>query len=364
MTRVCHTSKKHCCFAALGSKLAGQPEEVSGSTNPGGNMSANENPSTSGAAEYDVVVIGGAAAGLSGALALVRARRSVAVVDAGDPRNAPAAHVHNYLGREGAAPGELYKVGRGEVAGYGGTLIAGEVSTVIRNPDGRLDVRLDDGRLLRARRVLAASGARDVLPDVAGLAEHWGTGVLHCPYCHGWEVQDQGIGILATDLGASVHQALLWRQWSDDVVLFLNGCGEPDDDQAGQLAARGIRVVNGKVAAVEGGPQLSGVRLDSGELVPRQAVVVFSRLSARAGYLADLGITPEEQFMGDLSIGTAVAVDPMGATAVPGVYAAGNLVMPMMQVIGAAAAGLAAGAAINGDLMADDTAAAVAAVRK
>ncbi|WP_461170770.1 NAD(P)/FAD-dependent oxidoreductase [Arthrobacter sp. Z1-15] len=321
------------------------------------------------ASEYDVVVVGGAAAGLSGALALARARRSVAVVDAGDPRNAPAAHVHNYLGREGAAPGELYKVGRGEVAGYGGTLISGTVSTVTRNPDGRVEVLLDDGRLLRARRVLAASGARDVLPDVPGLAEHWGTGVLHCPYCHGWEVQDRAIGILASDLGAALHQALLWRQWSDDVVLFLNGCGEPDDGQAEQMAARGIRVVSGEVAAVEsttveGEPVLSGVRLSSGELVPRQAVVVFSRLSARAGYLADLGIKPEEQFMGELSIGTAVPVDPAGATSIPGVYAAGNLAVPMMQVIGSAAAGLAAGAAINGDLMAEDTAEAVAACRK
>ena len=314
-------------------------------------------------AEYDVVVIGGAAAGLSGALALVRARRSVAVVDAGDPRNAPAAHVHNYLGREGAAPGELYGVGRGEVAGYGGTLVAGTVSTVTRNAGGWFDVRLEDGRLLRSRRVLAASGARDVLPEVSGLAEHWGTGVLHCPYCHGWEVQDRPIGILATDLGTAVHQALLWRQWSNDVVLFLNGCDEPDRGQAEQLAARGIRTVSGKVAAVEGGPRLEGVRLDSGELVPREALVVFSRLSARAGYLADLGIEPEEQFLGELSIGTAVAVDATGATAVPGVYAAGNLTVPMMQVIGAAAAGFAAGAALNGDLMAEDTAEAVAAVR-
>lgn len=327
-------------------------------------MPANKSSTTEQTAEYDVVVIGGAAAGLSGALALVRARRSVAVVDAGDPRNAPAAHVHNYLGREGAAPRDLYDVGRGEVAGYGGTLIADTVSTVSRNSDGRFDVRLSGGRVLRARRVLAASGARDVLPDVPGLAEHWGTGVLHCPYCHGWEVQGQGIGVLATDLGTSVHQALLWRQWSDDVVLFLNGCGEPDGGQAEQLAARGIRVVSGKVAGVEGDLRLEGVRLDSGELVPRHAVVVFSRLSARAGYLADLGIRPEEQLMGDLSIGTAVAVDPMGATAVPGVYAAGNLAVPMMQVIGAAAAGLAAGAAINGDLMAEDTAAAVAARAK
>ena len=333
---------------------------------PGGQAGAADGVDAVDGGEYDVVVIGGAAAGLSGALALVRARRSVAVVDAGDPRNLPAAHVHNYLGREGAAPGELYAVGRMEVTGYGGTVLQGTVETVSRSTDGRFKVSLGDGRILRARRILAASGARDVLPDVPGLAEHWGTGVLHCPYCHGWEVQDQGIGILATDLGTAVHQALLWRQWSPDVVLFLNGCGTPDSAVAEQLAARGIRVVAGEVAAVEGEPvggssRLTGVRLASGEVVPRQVVVVFSVLSARADYLAVLGLEPVEQFMGELSIGTAVPADPTGATSVPGVYAAGNLAVPMMQVIGAAAAGLGAGAAINGDLMAEDTALAVAA---
>lgn len=312
-------------------------------------------------AEYDVVVIGGAAAGLSGALALARARRSVLVVDAGDPRNLPAAHVHNYLGREGAAPAELCAVGRDEVTGYGGTVVQGTVDAVTRTADGRFGVRLGNGRTFGARRILAASGARDTLPDIAGLAEHWGTGVLHCPYCHGWEVRDQAIGILATDLDAAVHQALLWRQWSADVVLFLNVCGTPDAQQAEQLAARGIRVVAGKVAAVEGGSRLTGVRLASGDLVARDAAVVFSELSARAGYLAALGIEPVEQFFGELFIGTAVPADPTGATAVPGVYAAGNLTAPMMQVIGAAAAGLGAAAAINADLMAEDTRLAVSA---
>ena len=316
-------------------------------------------------AEYDVVVVGGAAAGLSGALALARARRSVAVVDAGDPRNAPAAGVHNYLGREGAAPGELYATGRSEVTGYGGTLIQGTVSTVSRHRDGRFSVLLADGSRLLARRILAATGVRDTLPDIPGLADHWGADVLHCPYCHGWEVRGQAIGILAIDLAGAVHQALLWRQWSADVVLFLHTAGEPDPQQAEQLAARGIKVVAGEVTAVEGKPRLTGVRLATGELVPRQAVVIFAPVSARAGYLAELGIEPVEQFFGELSVGTAIPAGPTGATDVPGVYAAGNLVVPMMQVIGAAAAGVGAAAAINGDLMAEDTQRAVeaAAVR-
>ncbi|MCC3301618.1 NAD(P)/FAD-dependent oxidoreductase [Arthrobacter sp. zg-Y895] len=314
--------------------------------------------------EYDVVVVGGAAAGLSGALILARARRSVAVVDAADPRNSPAAHVHNHLGLEGAPPSEFTAAGRAEIAGYGAVVLDGSVSTVTRSDGGRFLVSLADGESLLARRVLAASGARDILPDIPGLAQYWGKDVLHCPYCHGWEVRDRQIGILAGDLETAVHQALMWRQWSEDIGLFLHTAGEPDSAQAEELAARGIRVVAGKVTAVEGDSRLTGLRLASGEVVQRQAVVIVAPVHARAGYLADLGIEPVEQFVGERLAGTAVpAAEPTGATTVPGVYAAGNIVVPSMQVTGAAAAGLAAGAAVNADLIAEETERAVAAAR-
>ncbi|MBO0906906.1 NAD(P)/FAD-dependent oxidoreductase [Arthrobacter sunyaminii] len=311
---------------------------------------------------FDVVVIGGAAAGLSGALALALARRSVLVVDAGEPRNAPAAHIHNYLGREGAAPADLYSAGRDEVRSYGGTVRTGRITSVTRGADGGFLAQLADGERVHARRVLAASGVADILPDLPGIEERWGTAVLHCPYCHGWEVRDKAIGILATDIAAAMHQALLWRQWSADVVLFLHTAGTPDAAQAEQLAARGIRTVTGEVTAVEGAAG-AGIRLAAGELVNRDALVVFSRLQARAGYLAELGIVPANQYMGEVVFGTAVPVDFTGATPVPGVYAAGNLAAPSAQVMAAAAAGLMAGAAINGDLAAEETALAVEAAR-
>lgn len=312
-------------------------------------------------AEYDVVIVGGAAAGLSAGLALSRARRKVAVIDAGEPRNAAAGHVHNYLGREGAAPGELYAAGREEVRGYGGTILEGRAENVEHAGDGMFRVSLQDGTALTCRRVLAASGALDELSDIPGLAEHWGTDVLHCPYCHGWEAGGKALGVLAADLDTAVHQALMWRQWCEDIVLFLNGAGDPDTEQSAQLAARGIRVVEGAVAGVEGDAGLAGVRLASGELVAREALVVLTRLRARAGYLAGVGITAEEQYFGDLAVGTAVPADPSGVTSVPGVFAAGNLTSPMTQVIGAASTGLAAATAINAELIAEDTAAAVAA---
>ena len=313
---------------------------------------------------YDVVVVGGGAAGLSGALALARARRRVLVVDAGEPRNAPAGHVHNYLAREGIPPAELLAAGRAEVTGYGGTVIAGRVTAIERCPDGGFRVTLEDGRRTDARRLLVTTGLVDELPDVPGVAERWGRDVLHCPYCHGWEARDRAVGVLATG-PLAVHQASLWRQLSDDVTLFRHTGPAPTDDELEQLAARGVRVVDGAVAGlVVEGDRLTGVRLASGEVLPRDVVVVTPTFTARSALLTALGLETAEQAMNGAVVGTFVPADPMGATAAPGVWVAGNVAALQAQVISSAAAGLTAGAAINVDLVAEDTRAAVAAARE
>ena len=318
---------------------------------------------------YDVVVIGGGAAGLSGALALARARRSVLVIDAGAQRNAPAGHVHNYLGREATSPGDLLASGRAEIAGYGGKVVTGTVISAhaVEHPEGTavaFHVELAGGRAVLARRLLVTTGLVDELPDVPGIAERWGRDVLHCPYCHGWEVRDQAIGVLASGPFAT-HQALLFRQWSADVTLFLHTAPDPDPDQWEQLAARGIEVVVGEVAAVEGTDGgLTGVRLTSGQLVPRQVLVVMPRFVARADVLTTLGLQPIEQQMDGHVIGSYVPAGPTGATAVTGVWVAGNVVDLVARVINAAAAGLSAAAALNADLIAEDTRHAVAAHRR
>ncbi|WP_369132106.1 NAD(P)/FAD-dependent oxidoreductase [Modestobacter sp. I12A-02662] len=311
---------------------------------------------------YDVVVVGGGAAGLSGALALARARRSVLVVDGGEPRNAPAEEMHNYLGRDGTAPGDLLATGRAEVAGYGGEVVRGEVVSATREDDGGFRATLADGRSVRARRLLVTTGLVDELPDVPGLRERWGHDVLHCPYCHGWEVRDRSIGVLATGPGG-VLKALLWHQWSADVTLFLHTGPEPSAEEWTQLAARGIAVVTGQVAAVEAdGNRLTGVRLASGRVVPLDALVIAPRFTARSAVLASLGLAAEDVAAPDGHVvGSAVPAGPTGATAVPGVWVAGNVTDLMAQVITAAAAGLQAGAAINADLLFEDVRRAVAA---
>ncbi|MET7649148.1 NAD(P)/FAD-dependent oxidoreductase [Streptomyces sp. NPDC005426] len=313
---------------------------------------------------YDVVVIGGGAAGLSGALALGRARRSVLVIDAGSPRNAPASHVHNYLGREGTPPSELVATGREEAARYGAEIVEGEVTAAEKLPGGAgFRVVRGDGTAVTARRLLVTTGLVDELPPIPGLADRWGQDVLHCPYCHGWEVRDTAIGIVALTPMA-VHQALLWRQWSADVTLFLHDAPEPSDEEYEQLAARGIAVVDGEVDGLEvSGDRLTGVRLAGGRVVPRDAVVVQPRFTARSGVLDGLGLRPTPLEMGGHTLGTYIAADPTGATEVPGVWVAGNVASLMEQVIGSAAAGLKAGAAINGDLVAEDTRRAVEARR-
>ncbi|GAA0354419.1 NAD(P)/FAD-dependent oxidoreductase [Actinoallomurus spadix] len=308
---------------------------------------------------YDVVVAGGGAAGLSGALTLARSRRSVLVVDAGSPRNAPAAGVHALLAREGIPPAELLERGRAEVRGYGGQVVPGEVDAVVREEDG-FAVTLTGGRAVRARRLLVATGAVDELPDVPGLRERWGRDVVHCPYCHGWEVRDQAIGVLATG-PFSVHQAQLFRQLSADVVFFSH-TAPPSEEQTEELAARGVRIVDGKVTALEiAQDRLVGVRLSDGTVVGRAALAVASRITVRAGFLAGLGLRPADHPSG---MGQYIPADATGRTEVPGVWAAGNVAEPAAQVGAAAAAGTMAGAQINADLIAEETRRAVAAYRR
>lgn len=315
---------------------------------------------------FDVIVVGGAAAGLSAALILGRSRRSVLVVDAGEPRNASAEGIHNWLGREGASPAELGRVGREEVASYGVEVTAGRiVATSATDGDGTdpvgFSVTFDSGAVVTARRVVVASGAVDVLPEVPGLAEQWGRGVVHCPFCHGWEVRDQRIGVLVTTPNGA-HHALMFRALSDDVTAFVADPTLVDDTALAGLRARGITVAHDSVAAVESeGDRLTGVTLGSGDFVALDALAAASTVEAQMDFLAGVGLRATDFVVGDHRFGSALPVDGVGQTSVRGVYAAGNVTAPMATVIASAAAGTAVGAAVHGDLVQADLAAAVTA---
>ncbi len=295
---------------------------------------------------YDVVVVGGGAAGLSAALVLGRARRRVAVIDASAPRNAPAAHMQGFLSRDGMPPAELLAAGREEVTGYGVQVIHGQVAGIIKNREAGFVVRLTDGPEFTARRILLATGVRDELPNIPGVRERWGRDLLHCPYCHGWEVRDQPIGVLGTHSG-SVQHALLIRQWSGDTVFFAH-THELTSEERAQLHARGIHVVDGEVARlVIDDDRLTGVQLTDGRAIERTAVFVRPvNVPHGDGLLTGLGCAVDEA-------GFAV-VDATGRTSVDGVWAAGNVVDPRAQVITSAGAGSAAAIAINADLVRED----------
>lgn len=291
---------------------------------------------------HDLVIVGGGAAGLSAALVLGRARRRVAVIDAGSPRNAPAAHMQGFLSRDGMPPAELLAAGRAEVTGYGVKLFDDQVRTI----EPGFVVRLAGGSVLTARRVLVATGVGDELPDIPGVQERWGRDLLHCPYCHGWEVRDQPLGVLGTHAGSVLHAQLV-RQWSDDVVFFAHTHHVTASEQA-QFDARGIRVERGEVARlVIESDQLTGVELADGRVIARTAVFIRpGNLPHADGLLPGLGC--------DLDHDGFVIVDGTGRTSVAGVWAAGNVVDPRAQVITSAGAGSAAAIAINADLVQDD----------
>ncbi|WP_420312432.1 NAD(P)/FAD-dependent oxidoreductase [Streptomyces sp. YS-B37] len=303
---------------------------------------------------YDVVVIGGGAAGLSAALVLGRSRRRTLVVDAGEPRNTPAAHMQGYLTRDGMSPAEFLALGREEITRYGVGLVRDRAVDVTKGDD--FAVALAGGDTVHARRIVVATGLKDELPDVPGVAERFGRDVIHCPYCHGWEVRDQAFGVLATT-PMSVHQALIVSQWSKDVTLFLHTVAESQltDDDLRRLAAAGVAVVPGEVAEmVVEGDRLTGVRLADGTTHPREAVFVAPRAIPQTGLLEKLGAELQETPFGAYPV-----VDPTGLTTVPGVWAVGNAMGFAEQVVNAASAGYRAGATINGDLLMADLDAAV-----
>lgn len=295
----------------------------------------------------DVAVVGGSVAGLAAALQLGRQHRSVIVVDAGEPRNAPAEHLHGYLGHEGARPADLVGIGRDEVHRYGGEVLPGRALGVERTDDGHFRVGLVGGHTIIARRVLAATGLVDELPDIEGLRRHWGTDVIHCPFCHGYEVRDRRIVQIVTH-SAGLHPSSLFRQLTDRLTIVVHD-GPGSEPIAGSsldaLRAAGVEILTATVRRIVNGDdgRLVAVELVDGRRIEADAVAVGPRFRARIEPFRQLGLEAVPHPMG---IGDHVETDPTGATSVPGLYAAGNVTDPGHQLLQAAADGGRVGAMI------------------
>ncbi len=302
--------------------------------------------------QCDVLVVGGSAAGLAAALQLARQRRSVIVVDAGEPRNAPAAHMHSFLGRDGQSPAVLLADGRDEVRAYGVEVLADRVATVTGSEAGGFRAALSGGHTVTARRVVVTTGIVDRLPPVDGLDRHWGREVIHCPFCHGYEVRDRRVVHLLTH-PMGVHPAALLRQLTGQLTVVLDPAAGVDEGELDALRAGGVDVRAGVARRVVEDTRgtLVGVELADGSALQADAVLVGTTFEPRIEAFAPLGLTSQPHPSG---LGGMLPVGPNGATGTPGVYAAGNVTDPAQQVLPAAAQGSWVGAMVGADLAHED----------
>ena len=296
---------------------------------------------------YDAIIVGGSFAGLSAAMQLARARRRVLVIDAGLPRNRFAKASHGFLGQDGKPPHDILREATRQLRAYPTfELVQGEALTA-RKAEGGFTVALADGREERADRLVLATGLKDELPPIPGMQERWGVTVLHCPYCHGYEVGDRALGVLANQ-PQSAHQATLIPDWGP-TTYFTQGVFEPDEEQAARLAARGVRIERTPIVELLGkAPGLEAVKLSDGRIVPLGAVFTAPRTSMASSLAEQLGCAFEEG-----PTGPYLRVDDWKATTVPGVYAAGDAASPMHNATLASAAGVMAGIGAHQSLVAE-----------
>ena len=286
---------------------------------------------------HDVIIVGGSFAGLSAALMLARARQRVLIIDGGRPRNRFASHAHGLLGHDGKPPAQLLDESIAQVMAYPTVSFQAGLATDAARDGEAFQVTLDEGGTVHGRRLILASGVRDVLPDIAGLASRWGQSVLHCPYCHGYEFAGQALGVLANS-PMSPHQAQVVVQWGP-TIYFSQGRHAPDDAQRGALQAFEVRFEDTPVVALEGeGDALSAVRLADGRRIELQALFTAPRVALANPLLEPLGCALAEGPMGPY-----VQVDETRQTNVPGMFAAGDLAGPMPSLPLAVSSGAMAG---------------------
>lgn len=292
---------------------------------------------------FDAVIVGGSYAGMAAGLQLARARRRVLLVDAGQPRNRFASHSHGLLTQDGMPPAEIAAEALGQLMEYPTVeWRTGQVEAVTGGVDSFL-VELADGSTYQARRIILAAGVTDELPGLPGLAEQWGKNVFHCPYCHGYELGKEGIGVLATS-ELAMHHGLMLPDWGA-TTLFLNDAFEPNAEQFAQLKARGTQIEYG--AAVRLDEQADGVELvmQDGRVFPLTGLFVAPRIQL-SPLVAQLGCELEE-----LPLGSIVKTDALQATSIPGVFACGDVARAMGSVSFAVADGAMAGLSAHRTLM-------------
>jgi len=294
---------------------------------------------------YDAIIIGGSFAGLSAAIYIARARRSVCIVDTGSPRNRFAAQSHGFFTQDGSEPGAMIATARSQVAAYPtAAFIEEEAVSAAREPDG-FSIGLATGQTLESARLVLAFGISDELPAIPGLAERWGRSVLHCPYCHGYEFSGQRLGVLNVS-PRSFHQAMLIAEWGP-TALYLNGGAPPDDPVLAQLQTRGVAIEPAPVSALHGeGTRLSAIEFSDGSTSGVDVLYIGPRTRLNSAIAQQL-----ECELAEGAFGSVIRTDDVKMTTVPGVYAAGDITRDMHNVTWASADGVAAGLAVHRSLI-------------
>ncbi len=294
---------------------------------------------------YDVVIVGGGPAGLSAALALGRARRRVLLLDGNEPRNAPTHAAHNFLTRDGEHPLELRRIGREQLAPYTTVQIQEREIVQAGGHDGSFHLTLGDGDQIGARKVILATGVRDIMPPVEGFQRLWGKSVFACPYCDGWEHRDRPWAVLAAPSDVLGYAGLL-ASWTRDLVALTNGEGEVDMETARGLAALGIPIRVEPIVRLHGEDgQLRRIDFAGGDPLERSVLFNRPRQEPRNDLATQLGCDLVEAPIPGL-----IRVEGMQQTTVAGVFAAGDVTTPMQSIAMAVSSGSAAGAMANHQL--------------
>lgn len=295
--------------------------------------------------QRDAIVIGGSFAGLSAAIQIARARRSVCVIDAGGPRNRFAAAAHGFFGQDGNDPLAMIASARAQVHRYPTVqMITGEANAA-RAVSSGFEVTVTDGETLMATKLVLAFGVADVLPELPGLAERWGKSVLHCPYCHGFEYAEKRLGVLYST-PMSAHQALLIAEWGP-TTLYLNGNETLGEEAQAKLAQRGVMIEPARIDALQGeNGGLSSLLLADGRDAPIDALYVAPSSRLNSPIADQLGCA-----MSDSPHGPVIHTDEKKQTTVPGVYAAGDIARAPHNASWAAADGVTAGVFLHQSLV-------------
>jgi thioredoxin reductase len=294
---------------------------------------------------FDVVIIGGGSAGLSAALVLGRSLRNVLVCDNGEPRNLPSHSMHSFLSRDGTDPSDLLQIARDQLKPYDTVKIRNiKVKQANRNNKGFFDIEFADSTMVTSRKILLSTGIIDELPHIQGFSELWGRAVLHCPYCHGWEVRNKSLAVYGKGQDG-LALALLISNWSDNLVLCSDGPVNLEEKDRQILASKRIEIYEQNIDRLEYSSidKLERIVFVDGSSLKREALFIRPTQRQRSSLYAQLGCTITES--------GKIKIDETGRTTVSGVYAAGDAVRTRQKVIMAASDGVNAAITINQDMV-------------